>query len=341
MDLGLIFLTGLTTGGLTCLAVQGGLLTSLIASRAEEDIEAKSSRAHSAVPILLFLLAKIVAYTILGFGLGFLGSKLQLSIEFRVAMLILVGLFMIASALRILDAHPIFRYLSLQPPRFFYRLIRNQTKSKDYFAPVILGFLTVFIPCGTTQAMEVLAVASGDAVLGAGIMFVFVLGTSPLFFGVGFLATKLSDVFHRYFLRLAAFLVAILGFLSIQSGLTLAGYPLKFDLIEISTAGDQSFKEASAESVKVVDGIQEVTINVYPRGYSPRNVEVSSKLPIRLNMATGDTYACTNSVYFPILRKEIFLKNNSATQIDLGTQSPGNIFYICSMGMYSGNIKVI
>lgn len=341
MDLGLIFLTGLTTGGLTCLAVQGGLLTSLIASRAEEDLEAKSKRTHSAIPILLFLVAKLVAYTILGFGLGFLGSKLQLGVEVRVGMLIFVGLFMIASALRIIDAHPIFRYLSLQPPKFFYKLLRSQTKSKDYFAPVMLGFLTVFIPCGTTQAMEVLAITSGDPVLGAGIMFVFVLGTSPIFFIVGLLTTKLSDIFHKYFLRLAAVLVAVLGFLSIQSGLSLAGYPIKFDLLEISAPSDQPAPKDAKSSVNVVNGIQEVTINVYPRAYTPRNVEVSSSLPIRINMVTGGTYACTNSLYFPTLRKEVFLQANQTTLIDLGTQAPGNIYYVCSMGMYSGNIKVI
>ena len=40
MDLWVIFLTGLTVGGLTCLAVQGGLLASVITSR-EEEVETK------------------------------------------------------------------------------------------------------------------------------------------------------------------------------------------------------------------------------------------------------------------------------------------------------------
>ena len=38
MDLWLIFLTGLTVGGLTCLAVQGGLLASVIAGREKERL---------------------------------------------------------------------------------------------------------------------------------------------------------------------------------------------------------------------------------------------------------------------------------------------------------------
>lgn len=37
-NLSVVFLTGLTTGGLSCLAVQGGLLASSVATQAEEDI---------------------------------------------------------------------------------------------------------------------------------------------------------------------------------------------------------------------------------------------------------------------------------------------------------------
>lgn len=37
-NLGIIFLTGLTTGGLSCLAIQGGLLASSVAKQAEDDL---------------------------------------------------------------------------------------------------------------------------------------------------------------------------------------------------------------------------------------------------------------------------------------------------------------
>src|SRR3972149_2323143 len=71
------FITGLTTGGLSCLAVQGGLLASSLAHQIEQDyIEhaAKTKKAkqkikprtNNALPILLFLSAKLVAYTLLG-----------------------------------------------------------------------------------------------------------------------------------------------------------------------------------------------------------------------------------------------------------------------------------
>src|ERR1041385_2375030 len=67
------FVTGLTTGGLSCLAVQGGLLASSLAHQIEQDYveQAAYAKTHkrvktqapvhssSALPISLFLVAKI------------------------------------------------------------------------------------------------------------------------------------------------------------------------------------------------------------------------------------------------------------------------------------------
>ncbi|MDQ5970450.1 MAG: uncharacterized protein QG603_227, partial [Patescibacteria group bacterium] len=71
MNLLTIFLTGLLTGGLTCLAVQGGLLATAIAQR-KEGVD--GAKANKLLPIISFLLAKLIAYTIFGFLLGWLGS---------------------------------------------------------------------------------------------------------------------------------------------------------------------------------------------------------------------------------------------------------------------------
>src|SRR5688572_22173688 len=92
------FITGLTTGGLSCLAVQGGLLASSLAHQLEQDYldpsvgqkprskkhaPAQVKRSSTALPIFLFLLAKLIAYTLLGALLGWLGSFFTISPTFR------------------------------------------------------------------------------------------------------------------------------------------------------------------------------------------------------------------------------------------------------------------
>src|SRR5579885_689203 len=165
-----IFTTGILAGGVTCMAVQGGLLTATLANREAEKLQEKANRGH-ALPILVFLFAKLLVYTALGIVLGWLGSLLQLSIAVQAALQFAVALFMIGTALNLLHVHPVFRYFIIQPPQFFSRLIRKQSKRKDIFAPFMLGALTIFIPCGTTQAMMALAISTANPLLGGLILF--------------------------------------------------------------------------------------------------------------------------------------------------------------------------
>src|SRR6266496_3303132 len=209
------FITGLTTGGLSCLAVQGGLLASSLAHQIEQDYIEQSTqhkkqrgkkaqsgpspRVSSAVPILLFLIAKIVAYTLLGALLGLLGSYLTLSPTVRAILMIAIGIFMIGNALRMFKVHPIFRYFSIEPPKFITRYIRRTAKGTDTFTPLFLGALTVFIPCGVTQAMMAAALGTGSIAMGAALMFAFILGTSPVFFVVAYLTTELGARLEKFF----------------------------------------------------------------------------------------------------------------------------------------------
>ncbi len=115
------FITGLTAGGFSCFAVQGGLLTSALASEGTGDrkfIKEKS--------ILMFLLAKLIAYSLLGFVLGFLGSEINISPKFQGTLQIFVGIYMLLTAARLLNLHPVFRYLVIQPPRAFLRLVKKK-----------------------------------------------------------------------------------------------------------------------------------------------------------------------------------------------------------------------
>src|SRR5687767_15113673 len=126
-----VFLTGLTAGGLSCLAVQGGLLASSVAHQAvqyaypapyQPRSNSKGEGRHDlAWPILLFLSAKLVAYTLLGFLLGWMGAAFQLTSATQAVVQIVVGIFMLGTALRMLDVHPIFRYFVIEPPPFVTR----------------------------------------------------------------------------------------------------------------------------------------------------------------------------------------------------------------------------
>jgi sulfite exporter TauE/SafE len=355
MDLGAIFVLGLTTGGLSCLAVQGGLLATAMARQVAIETPAPRSKRKAKqaakpsvvtgvqmptdpLPVVLFLAAKLLAYTILGALLGALGSVVQISGGVQAALQILAGLFMLATALNMLNVHPIFRYVVIQPPKTLTRLVRNQARGETAFTPLILGFLTVLIPCGTTQAMELLAISSGSALSGALILAVFVLGTSPTFLVLGFLATQFRGKLQATFATIAALLILALGFISIDAGLNIVGAPFAPSRV-IAGVIDAAAPPQSTRAQAVGDA-QEVTINVGDHGYVPNNLIAVSGKPLKLVMVTDESYSCARAFTIPSLGIRKVLPVTGRTEIDIPSQSPGPLYFSCSMGMYTGVIQV-
>jgi sulfite exporter TauE/SafE len=356
MNLWAIFLTGLTTGGLTCLAIQGGLLATALAKQVPVlDIPSQRKLPRSThqppltgirlpdnpLPVIYFLSAKLLAYTALGALLGALGSTLRLSPVVQAVLQIGVGIFMLGNALNMLNVHPLFRYFVIQPPRFLTRLVRNQAKSEEAFTPLLLGLMTVLIPCGTTQAMEVLAIGSGSAWQGALILFVFVLGTSPTFLVLGLMATQLRGKLQHVLAVATAVLVMALGIVSVDNGLKLMDSPLAPSRIMASLM-EATQPDATGQAVPaiVVDGVQEITINVLNEGYTPNVFTVQSGQPIRLRLVTNQTYGCSRSFVIPSLGIQRILPDTGHTLIELPPQQAGQLRFTCSMGMYGGVINI-
>ncbi len=339
MNLWVIFITGLTVGGLTCLAVQGGLLASVIAAKEEEEVEKKINRKSTIFPTLAFLLAKLTAYSILGFVLGAFGGAIGISQQVQITMQLIAGVYMVAVGLNLLEIHPIFRYVVIQPPKFLTRRVRNQSKSADLFAPGFLGAMTIFIPCGTTLAMEALAISSSNPFAGAAVMAAFVLGTMPLFFGIGWATSILGDNFRGKFLKIAAIAVLYLGLTSINGALVAGGSPITFQSVieDVSIA----FGGGNATQNSNVATTQNVEILITSRGYSPNYFKVKKGSPVTLKLTSKDAYSCASAFRIPSLGISKNLQPNETQTITFTPDQVGQIPFSCVMGMYGGVIDVI
>lgn len=343
------FVTGITTGGLSCLAVQGGLLASSLAHQIEQDYVENAAqhkrskqkttvRTNSALPISLFLLAKLVAYTLLGALLGWLGSFLTLSPTTRALLMLAIGVFMIGNALRMFNVHSIFRYFSIEPPKFITRYIRKTAKGTDTATPIFLGLLTVFIPCGVTQAMMATALGTGSALMGAALMFAFTLGTSPVFFIVAYLTTELGAKLEKFFMRFVAVVVLILGLLTFDSGLNLMGSPLSLQNLTRNWFPSQTESAAAAESPQAASD-DEITLSVRNGGYFPTKLSAPAGKDLTLNLITDQTYSCARDFVIPALNYYELLPDTGTVQVTIPAQEAGStLFFTCSMGMYTGQI---
>jgi len=344
------FVTGITTGGLSCLAVQGGLLASSLAHQIEQDYveqtaqnrrtkKTASHRTNTAFPIFLFLAAKLVAYTLLGALLGWLGSYLSLSPMIRAMLLIAVGIFMIGNALRMFNVHPIFRYFSIEPPKFITRYIRRTAKGTDTFTPVFLGALTIFIPCGVTQAMMATALGAGSVLMGAALMFAFILGTSPVFFIIAYLTTELGARLEKFFMRFVAVVVLILGLVTLNGGLNLVGSPLSFQNLTRGLLPSSGDPAPVAESAHAAGTDADIFLSVKNDGYFPKTLNAPANTAVTLNLVTDQTYSCARDFVIPAMNYQKLLFETGTVQLSIPAQPKGTtLFFTCSMGMYTGQI---
>ena len=331
--LGLIFLTGLTVGGLSCMAVQGGLLASTIASRAvtagDHGPGVAASRRGTVLPAAQFLIAKTAAYTLLGAVLGAVGARIPLRLQGW--LLLAAALFMLAMAAQTLGLQTLVARLMPVAPKRLQRYIRGRSRRGDRWGPAALGALTVFLPCGITLAMEAVAVASGDALAGALVMLVFTLGTAPLFLALGLTIGRLGQAGGRAFRPVAALLMAAIAVFTLRSGMRLLGWNLE---------------RGPAAGSAVVSPIQspqpqELTIQAEPTGYRPARASLAAGRPIRLKLVASERPSCTNAVVFPGLEREFQLLPGRPTLVDLPPQPPGKLAFVCGMGMYSGAIDIL
>jgi uncharacterized protein len=313
----LAFITGLTTGGISCFAVQGGLLASALT----EENKKRST--------IIFLGAKLLAYTLLGFFLGFLGSSLRISPKVQGIFQIVIGLFMIATAGRLLNIHPVFRYFVITPPKFILRLMRNQAQAKSVFTPASLGILTILIPCGVTQAMMLYAIGTSNPFWGAGILFAFVLGTSPVFFAIGIASSELFK--KKAFNYIAAAFIFVIGIISINSGQVLRG--------SVNTL--QNYYSAIVGAGQISKAGNVVNIEITNHGYKADVNTLKLGVPVNLILKTSNVTSCARAFTIPDMNYFKILPATGTETVKFTPEKLGNLTYTCSMGMYSGSFNVV
>lgn len=253
---------------------------------------------------------------------------------------IAVGIFMIGTALNLLEVHPIFRYFIIQPPKFLYKTLRKQSKSHSFFAPILLGIFTIFIPCGTTQAMMALAVTTGRPLYGAVTMFLFILGTTPLFFILGFIATSFSAFLSKPFLRVAAAFIIILAVFNIDNAIALAGsrITLQGALQSFYCTALVTCTKSDVSKLPLVDN---VSITIDSRGYTPNEIRVKAGSFVKVRLENKGGGGCAAAFTIPSLNVRKLVTLGAIEHLAFQAPStPGDIPFMCSMNMYRGTIHV-
>lgn len=288
------------------------------------------------VPVGGFLGGKLASHALLGALLGAFGASFQLGFRTRSTMQFAAGALMLLMAANLLGV-PGLKFLVPSPPARLTRLVRRTARSETVFAPALLGFSTVLIPCGVTLSVMFLAVASKSAVLGAAGMGVFVIGTSPLFAVIGFALQRSAERMRSTVTKLAAAAIVVAGLFAINGGLVLQGSSFTFgDALQVVISGGGDPVPAVVDQT----GVQQIVVNARNSSYSPAITSAQAGVSTVLTIRTNGTTGCTRSIVIPALGIERQLPETGDTVFDLGMLQPGTIRFTCSMGMYNGRIDI-
>ncbi|MFA6521168.1 MAG: sulfite exporter TauE/SafE family protein, partial [Candidatus Gracilibacteria bacterium] len=318
---------GIVASVSTCLALIGGIVLSFGSMYKGEGTE-NVPLGVRARPHIYFHIGRIGSFVLLGGLLGVLGSKISYSATFTGYFTLFIALVMFYIGLHILGFVPNITKLGFHLPKFLSSKIHSLQDSNHKAAPLIIGALTFFLPCGLTQSMQLAAVGSQSFLSGALIMGAFALGTLPVLLSLGIGSTYAQKNKFGFVQRVVGVIIIFFAFYSMNSGLVLTGSKFSFNL-----SGGQS----TVVEVPTENGVQTVKMDI-DYSFSPSRFNIKKGVPVRWEI-NGINLGCADEIVVPSLgiRQRI---NLGANVIEFTPTKSGSLPFSCGMGMITGKFIV-
>ncbi|BAY25437.1 ferric reductase domain-containing protein [Calothrix sp. NIES-2100] len=187
---------------------------------------------------ILLNLGRMLSYTLVGAGIGALGSVLieggqlaGIGSELRRWIAIVTGLMLIWFGLGQLKPHLLPRIPVLHPllqGKLHNRLSKemvNLSLQTRWWTPAMLGMTWGFMPCGFLYAAQIKAAQTGNLWMGGATMLAFGLGTLPTMLGVGVSASLVSQDKRSQLFRLGGWVSLTIGAITLlRTGDTMVDY---------------------------------------------------------------------------------------------------------------------
>jgi sulfite exporter TauE/SafE/plastocyanin domain-containing protein/copper chaperone CopZ len=319
-----LFIVGIFTS-LHCVGMCGGIMLS-------QSIGTENkSKFQSLKPAIFYNLGRVISYTILGGIVGAIGSVFSLTLPMKASFQVLAGIFMIIMGLN-MAGYSLFRKFNIKLPWSFCSL------KKSGKTPFVVGILNGLMPCGPLQTMQLYALGTGSAVLGATSMFIFALGTVPLMLGFGAISGLLSKDNTKQLVKFGGILIVVLGLIMGNRGLALAGINISPMALMNNTA-KQSDSPGNTSKATIENGVQVINMTANANGYSPSVLYVQKNMPVKWVINGEQLTSCNNAIVVPSM--DIQRKLQSGENIINFTPGDKDINFSCWMGMIGGVIKVV
>lgn len=324
ISFGVAFLIGIVASLSTCLAVVGAVVMSFGAK-----YQSRGNFFQANVkPHLLFHIGRLSTFFVLGGLLGAIGSWFELSGSGMGYFTIFVAIILAWLGLNILGILPSLSSTGIHMPKKIMHLWNKVEKSEHALAPIAIGGLTFFLPCGFTQSMQIFAVASGNFMTGAWTLFLFALGTGPVLLGLGIATTRFKNKKNIVFKKAVGFLVVIFALYTLATGFALTGISI-----------DLPAQTNLDNTVETTGDVQIVEMQVDYNGFTPNVIKIKKDIPVKWIINGVQVSGCSNKIIVPDLNisKSIIKGENI---VEFTPQDVGSISFSCWMGMIRGKFIV-
>jgi len=296
-----IFIFGIIAGFSSC----GALLSGIIVTYTKERWQ--------------ILLGRILAYVIAGGLLGWLGQKIAMGV-FTNILLVIVSLVMIVVSLQMMRVKWA-AGIKINLPKSWVKKIGSKK------LPIVMGLLTVLLPCGFTLLVEGVAVMSGSFWSGVVTMLAFVLGSSIPLWLIGLSSDKMIKN-----QKAIGLLVLFLVFYNLFLQLNLGQYS---DNKTLSASESEKATNEKVETIKATYG---------NFGLSPYQITVKKGQKVRLEIeALVNEYGCMSTILLPgMFEKPQTLTKGKTLVMEFTPLKTGVYQFACAMGVpHKGEVNVV
>lgn len=321
-------LFGLIASVSTCLALLGGVVLGL-GSMMQNNTNSLLERAR---PHLFFHVGRVGGFFILGGILGLLGSSFEYSLSFTGYFTIALAIILFYMGLSILNIVPNITKLGFHLPKSWSKKIESLEGKNHPLAPMIIGVLTFFLPCGFTQSMQLAAVASQSFWQGAFIMSAFAIGTLPVLLSLGVGSSYAQKKDFSFLKKIVGIVVIFFALYSLNSGLVLSGSSFTFSVPKLPETVQKN------SPITLENGVQTVKMNI-DWVFSPDTFFIEKSVPVRWEINGINVSGCTNQIVIPSMgiQKEI---QKGLNVVEFTPTQSGILPFSCWMGMVRGQFIV-
>lgn len=249
---------------------------------------------------LLFQLWRIGWFFVFWSLLWLLGDVIRVSISITIVLSMVVALLMIYMWWHMLRLLPPLSYWWVSLP--WSRSKKLHTHDHPWVAPLVWA-LTFFIPCGFTQWMQLIALWSGNWIIGWATMALFALWTAPVLCMLGLWSTWIKDRSRWLATQIIWVIVVVFGLSTIATTRNLIG---RWSWNISWNESEQSF---------VADG-ESVSLTVVHDGWQieDRNISLPANTPYELVITPkANGIGCMSSMVIPkawfrdpqVIRKDV------------------------------------